>query len=46
MILPIWHNVTADQVKKYNFSLSGRLTLNTAINTIDDIVENVKKLVR
>lgn len=44
MILPIWHNVTADQVKKYSHSLSNMLALNTALNTIDDIVENVKKI--
>jgi TIR domain len=45
-ILPIWHNVTADQVKKYSYSLSGKLALNTAVNTIGDIVENVKKIVK
>jgi hypothetical protein len=45
-ILPIWHNVTADQVKKYSYSLSGKLALNTAVNTIDDIVENVKKIIK
>lgn len=46
MILPIWHNVTADQVQKYSYSLSGKLALNTAINPIDDIVDKVKKLVK
>jgi len=46
MILPIWHNVTADQVKKYSYSLAGKLALNSAINTIEDIVENVKKLIK
>lgn len=46
VILPIWHNVTADQVQKYSFSLSNKLALNTAINTIDEIVENVKKLLK
>lgn len=46
MILPIWHNVTADQVKKYSFSLAGKLALNSAINTIDDIVGNVKQLIK
>ncbi|MFE4525330.1 TIR domain-containing protein [Cytobacillus firmus] len=46
MILPIWHNVTADQVKKYSYPLAGKLALNSAVNTIDDIVEGVKKLVK
>jgi hypothetical protein len=46
MILPFWHNVTADQVKKYSYSLSGKLALNSAINTIDDIVEKVLGLIK
>lgn len=46
MILPIWHNVTADQVKKYSQSLSGKLALNSAVNTIDDITDNLKKLLK
>lgn len=46
MILPVWHNVTADQVKKYSYPLAGKLALNTALNTIDDIVKNVKKLIK
>lgn len=44
MILPIWHNVTADQVQKYSYSISLRNALNTGINTMEDIVENLKKL--
>ncbi|MGX4667805.1 TIR domain-containing protein [Cerasibacillus sp. JNUCC 74] len=46
MILPIWHNITADEVKKYSHSLSNLLALNTAFNPIDEIVENVKKIVK
>ena len=44
MLLPIWHNITADQVQKYSYSLANKLALNTAINTIDEIVDKVKKL--
>lgn len=46
MILPIWHNITADQVKKYSHSLSTKLALNTALNTIDDIVERVERILK
>ncbi|OIJ14882.1 hypothetical protein BKP35_05455 [Anaerobacillus arseniciselenatis] len=46
MILPIWHNVTADEVKKYSYSLAGKLALNTAVNTIDDIVDKVNALIK
>lgn len=46
IILPIWHNVTADQVKQYSHSLSGKLALNSAVNTIDDIVDNLQRLLK
>lgn len=45
-ILPIWHNLTADEVIKYSLSLSGRLAMNTSKDTIDKIVDNVKRLVK
>jgi hypothetical protein len=45
MILPIWHNITADQVQKYSYSLANKLALNTALNTIEEIVESVKKMI-
>ncbi|ENH96891.1 hypothetical protein J416_08262 [Gracilibacillus halophilus YIM-C55.5] len=46
MLLPIWHNVTADQVNKYSYSLSDKLALNSGINTINEIVENIKNLLK
>lgn len=44
MVLPIWHNVTADAVQKYSYSIANRSAMNTAVNTIDEIVENMKKI--
>jgi hypothetical protein len=44
MVLPIWHNVTADDVEKYSYSIANQSALNTAINTLDEIVENMKKM--
>lgn len=46
VILPIWHNIKADEINKYSYSLSNKLALNTAINTIDEIVDNVKKILK
>lgn len=44
VILPIWHKISADEATNYSPSLAGKLALNTAINTTDEIVNNVKKL--
>ena len=44
LILPIWHNVTADEVAKRSLALTDFNALLTAINTKEDIVNKVKKL--
>lgn len=44
MILPLWHNVTKDEIDKKSPSLSNRLALDTRINSLDEIVENFKSL--
>ncbi|WP_062052319.1 toll/interleukin-1 receptor domain-containing protein [Bacillus sp. JCM 19034] len=46
MILPIWHNVTADIVKEYSPSISNINALNSAFITKSEIVENLKKLLK
>lgn len=43
-LLPIWHRLTKDDVKKYAPSLAGRLALNTAFMAVDDIVAELVKL--
>jgi hypothetical protein len=45
VILPIWHKVTKDEVKSYSLSLADKLALNTSIHSIDEIVEQLKKLI-
>jgi hypothetical protein len=45
VILPIWHKVTKDEVKSYSLSLADKMALNTSIHSIDDIVEELKKLI-
>jgi hypothetical protein len=43
-ILPIWHKVTLDEVRKYSPSIAGRLALNTMLVTTDDIVEKLVEM--
>jgi TIR domain len=43
-LLPIWHKVTVDEVSKHTPSLAGRLALNTAINSTDEIVAELLKM--
>lgn len=43
-LLPIWHKVTVDEVAQHTPSLAGRLALNTAINTTDEIVIELLKM--
>lgn len=43
-ILPIWHNITKDEVTKHNPIFAQRLALNTLTHSIDDIVAELRKL--
>lgn len=45
VILPIWHNVTRDEIQKLNLTLTDMLAMNTAIHSTEDIVESLKELV-
>lgn len=45
VILPIWHNVTRDEVLSFSPTLADKVALNTAIYTIDEIVNELKKLI-
>ncbi len=42
VLLPIWHKVTKDEVANKSVTLAGRNALNTAMLSIDEIVEEVK----
>lgn len=44
MILPLWHNVTKDEIDKKSPSLSNRLALDTRINSLDEILDAFKSL--
>lgn len=41
-VLPIWHKVSKDEVESFSAPLANRLALNTAVVTIDEIVEELR----
>jgi len=43
-LLPIWHRLTKDEVKKHAPSLAGRIALDTSLYDIDEIVAKLVKL--
>lgn len=45
MILPLWHNITADELASKSPSLANKLAWNSAVNTIDEIASTVKSFV-
>lgn len=45
MILPLWHNITADELARKSPSLANKLAWNSAVNTIDEITLTVKSLI-
>lgn len=45
IILPVWHNVDADDVRKYSPILAGRLGVST-MNGLDTVVKKVSEAVR
>ena len=46
VILPIWHNITKQQVINYNPSLADKLARNTAINTIEEIADEIYSVIK
>jgi hypothetical protein len=44
-ILPLWHNITADEVQEHLPMLAGIKALNTAVFTVDQIAEEVSRVV-
>lgn len=45
IILPIWHNITKKEVIDYSPSLADKLARNTAVDTIDDIADEIANLI-
>ncbi|PRB06201.1 hypothetical protein CQ046_03260 [Chryseobacterium sp. MYb7] len=45
VILPIWHNVTKNEVLSFSPSLADKVALNTAIYSIEEIANELKRLI-
>jgi hypothetical protein len=45
IILPIWHNITKSEVINFSPSLADKLARNTAINTVDEIANEISELI-
>ena len=45
IILPIWHNITKKEVIDFSHSLADKLARNTAINTIEEISQEITELI-
>lgn len=45
VILPIWHDITKQEVIDYSPSLADKLARNTAINTIQEIADEIKEVI-
>jgi hypothetical protein len=46
VLLPIWHNISKKDVLEFSPSLADKLARNTAINTIEEIAEEISDLIR
>lgn len=46
VLLPIWHNVTKQQVIDYSPSLADKLARSTATHTVDEIAQEITSVIR
>lgn len=45
LILPIWHDITKQEVQNFSPTLAGKMAMNTALMTPQEIAEKLKELV-
>ena len=45
IMLPIWHDITKQEVIDYSPSLADKVARNTATSTIDEIAEEIASLI-
>lgn len=46
IMLPIWHNITKQEVMDYSPSLADKVARNTAVNTVEEIAEEICELIQ
>ena len=44
-ILPIWHEISKDEVTQYSPTLADKIALNTSVNSIEEIVEKLVEMI-
>ena len=45
-LLPIWHNITADEVRAYSPSLADKIALSTGVLTMSEMAEQIADVIR
>ena len=45
-MLPIWHEITKQEVLDYSPSLADRVARNTASSTVDEIADEIAELIQ
>ena len=46
ILLPIWHNITKQEVIDYSPSLADKVARSTSINTIEEIAEEISQIIK
>jgi len=45
-LLPIWHHITKQEVMNYSPSLADKVARNTAVNTVDEIADEITQVIQ
>lgn len=46
ILLPVWHNITKKEVVDYSPSLADKVARNTAVNTVEEIADEIARLIQ
>ena len=46
LLLPIWHNISKDEVQEYSPSLADKVARSTATHTVEEIASEIAELIR
>ena len=45
-MLPIWHNITKNEVIEFSPSIADKVARNTASNTVEEIADEISDLIK
>jgi hypothetical protein len=46
VLLPVWHNVSKDEVRSYSPSLADKVARSTAMHTVEEIASEIAEVIR